>query len=158
MTRRHRLKSEEFSRRLREARAHAGLTQLALALAVGRKTKQAISELERANVGVTTEMCHGLAVALSVKPSWLAYGADVAGGSWLGYGKRLRLARESADMSQRQLAELVEYAGNSAIAYLEDEARGLEIGLAEKLATALRIAPTALAFGVPRSERLTRGG
>lgn len=147
VTRRHRLLSEDFARRLRKTRETRGLTQAALAIAAGWVTGQAISEIERARVGVTVADCARLAGALGVSPCWLAYGAEGAGTDAAGCGVRLREAREAAGYSQRRLTVVLGYGSNSQLSLLESGDRGLEIGQAERLAAALGVEPGWLAYG-----------
>lgn len=152
VTRRHRLRAEDFARRLTDTRERQGLTQDALAARVGYETRQAISELERATIGVTITRCAEIAAVLGVSAVWLAYGieggAPATGREAEGYGGRLREARVARGLSQRALSAALGYAGNSAVAKLEQEARGLEIGQAERIAQALQVSPEWLAYGV----------
>ena len=69
--------SSGLSRRLRQAREHAGLTQRALA-AKSRCTNSTIIEVEAGNRMPQIDTIEVLARALGVSSGWLAYGEGVA--------------------------------------------------------------------------------
>lgn len=148
MTTRHRLLSADFPARLRGARERAGLTQAQLGQAAGYSDRQAISYIESGKGGVTTEAAARLAGALGVSPVWLAYGLEVKGGDWRGYGARLREARDAAGLSCAALAPHLGYRTRAAVTHLEVERGALDLALAEHAARALGVSPAWLAFGV----------
>ena len=147
MTLRHRLRSAEFPRRLREARRRAGLLQDQLAAAAGYSNKQTISALELGRQGCTTAACARLAKATGVTVCWLGYGLDEPEGAAEGYGERLRQARDRAGLTMERLSQLLGYASRSSIAELESEHRTLDLALAETTARVLGVSATWLAFG-----------
>lgn len=139
---------------MRGARERAGLTQAELAPLVGYRNGQAIGLLERGEVGATTALCEQLARALGVSPAWLAWEQDgPLGLSALGYGARLRQARQEAKLTQSRLGELLGFkAGASAavsVSLLEREQTALDLALCERAAAVLGVAAGWLGYGLP---------
>jgi transcriptional regulator with XRE-family HTH domain len=65
-----------FGRRIKEAREARGLTQKALALSIGLKSKQDINQLESRSDPRLLGKIEALASALGVSPAWLAFGDE----------------------------------------------------------------------------------
>ena len=136
-----------FGQRLRAARLEACLTQTALGKAVGIQ-KSAISKYERDAVsGVTIDVVHRLAEALSIPPSDLymveepdeptAPDPDTTGVSPL--GKRIMYRREWLRMSQSELALKVGLTDRADISEIETGANRVPVDKVRVFAEALRV-------------------
>lgn len=148
VTLRHRPLASRFPARLREARERSGLTQAQLGQQVGYGDRQGLGAVERGDRGCTTELCCRLAAALGVSPCWLAYGLELDGGSWEGYGARLRELRTEEGLSVRAGASRLGYAAAGGLQALEAERSRLDLDQAEMIARAYQAPPAWLAFGV----------
>jgi len=63
-----------FGKRLRDARRAKRMTQKALALAIGLKSKQDICQIESRSDPQLLGRIEALAKVLEVSPAWLAFG------------------------------------------------------------------------------------
>lgn len=160
-----------LAERLRKTRERAGLSgaaadQLARAgfwLIENERQVPLISTVEK------------LAVSLGVSPCWLAYGSDgdepfrqkiqrsdpgpsppepdpaerIVPRAHAGIGERLRLARQAAGLSMRELARQARLSVN-AVSLLEAGKGAPRVDNCEALAVALDVAPCWLAYGVGR--------
>lgn len=148
-----------FPERLKKARSAAGLTGTRLSLDAGL-SDNAVANLERGRVpGIDT--IERLAARLGVSPCWLAFGveqpADAAESLRCAtIGQRLASARTAAGLSGRGLASASE-TSSPTVLRIEKGAFIPRLDTVEKLATALRIAPCWLAFGLGPIEAPKRG-
>jgi transcriptional regulator with XRE-family HTH domain len=148
----------KFGQNMREARRHAGLSQIDLSLGANLD-RAAVSFLERAERAPDLSTIVRVAAAVGVKPSALLRGVGSSTGvrgprgpdrvltPAVRFGVNLRWARERAGISQEALANNA-HVDRAAISVFERGKRNPNLRTLLRLARALEIPPGALLRGV----------
>jgi len=138
--------------RLRKARKAAGLSASALSLQAG-VSRRAAGQVETGQWVPRLATVELLADALKVSPAYLAFGVEV---SWearagkelrcAGFAERVRSTRETRGLSMREVGRRIE----SAASTVQSIERGTmpAVDTVEKLAKALDVTPSWLAYGI----------
>jgi len=140
--------------RLRRARRQSGLKRLPLATKAGL-SDSTIAAIEAGEQLPTVGTVARLAIALGLSPAWLAYRlgeerAEGAAPSYEGMDERLRTARAERSHTRAELSRLA-VLNPGTIAKIEDGGQA-GVDTIEHLATALRISPAWLAYGIGERE------
>lgn len=149
-----------FAERLRRARKDADLSHAALARAAGLASRTTTAILENGDSVPRVDTVARLAAALSLSPSYLAFGlgplsqADRAGQS-AGLPDRLFAARELRGLSRLQLGQR-SGTSHTLVRMTETGTTMPNLAKLEALAKALGISPAWLAFGLDPMEPARR--
>lgn len=146
-------KNPEFLKlpaRLKKARSAAGLDCQALSIKAGLSPNAAFY-VERNKRVPRLDVVEQLAVAAGVAPGWLAFGKaakaePAAEPRHLGIASRLRISRDESGLSANALGQAAGVATGT-ILYIEKGRTIPSVETIEKLAKALRLSPSWLAFG-----------
>lgn len=140
----------DFPSRLRQARRERGLARAQLSKAAGL-APDTVRALESTKRMPRLNTVLSLAATLEVSAAWLAYKLgpkeDAPQAVSSSFQERLLRARGARGLTQARLGELAGTQG-AAISAMEREGNFPDIAKVEKLASALGVTPSWLAFGV----------
>jgi len=145
-----------FAERLRRARKAAGLSHAALARSAGLASRTTTAILERGDSVPRVDTVERLASALSLSPSYLAFGIGAPtcldqSAQSVGLPDRLLVARQMRRLSRLQLGQR-SGTSHTLVRMTETGMTMPNLTKLEALATALAISPAWLAFGLEPME------